>query len=215
MALNTYSALKASIANFLARGDLGVEIPDFITLTEADFNRRLRIRAMETTDATFTVDSETETLPTGFLQLRSIYLNGTDKIPLQFITPFQQHSTEGGSTGGQPRSYSIEAGNFRFSPGPNQAYTATINYYKAIEALSDSNTSNHILANHPDIYLYGSLYFASTFLRGMDPNTVAQFKAQYDNGLIQAEAADEKDKYNASPLRIRSDININNFDNIN
>lgn len=214
MALNSYSALQASIANFLARGDLGAEIPDFIALTEADFNRRLRIRAMETTNTSFTVDSETESLPTGFLQLRSIYINGTNKIPLQFITPYQQHHTQGGSQGGEPRAYSIEAGNFRFSPSPNSSYTATINYYKAIDALSNSNTTNHILTNHPDIYLYGSLYFASTFLRGMDPNTVAQFKAQYDASLAQCEAADEKDKYNASPLRIRSDINTNNYDNI-
>ncbi len=47
MALSTYTELKASIANFLNRSDLTTEIEDdFIKLTEADFNAKLRIRQM-------------------------------------------------------------------------------------------------------------------------------------------------------------------------
>ena len=61
MALDTYANLKTSIANFLARDDLTSEIDDFIDLTEADFNRRLRIRDMETSLA-FTIDTEQESL---------------------------------------------------------------------------------------------------------------------------------------------------------
>ena len=86
MALNTYSGLQASIANFLARSDLGTEIIDFIALAESEINRELRIRPMETT-ISFTIDAETEALPTGFLGVRSFFINGTKKQPLQFITP--------------------------------------------------------------------------------------------------------------------------------
>ena len=77
MALNNYANLKTAIANFLARDDLTSEIDDFIDLTEADFNRRLRIRAMETVNTSFTIDAETEALPTGFLQVRSFILTST------------------------------------------------------------------------------------------------------------------------------------------
>ena len=38
MALNTYSGLQASFANFLARSDLGTEIIDFIALAESEIN---------------------------------------------------------------------------------------------------------------------------------------------------------------------------------
>ena len=62
--------------------------------------------------------------------------------------------------------------------------------------------------------MYGALYFASTFIRGMDQQTVAQFKAQYESALQQVEMSDEKDKYNATLLVQRSGININNFDNV-
>ena len=213
MALDNYSNLQTAIANFLARDDLTTEIVDFIALTEADFNRRFRIRAMENSSS-FTIDSETETLPTGFLQARSFVIPTNPKTALQFMTPFHQAETQGSSETGKPRAYSIEGTNFRFSPTPDASYTATLVFYKAFDSLSSSVATNHILTNHPDVYLYGALYFASTFIRGMDPQTVGQFKAQYESGLQQVEMADEKDKYNATPLVQRTGININNFDNV-
>jgi hypothetical protein len=213
MALDNYSNLQTAIANFLARDDLTTEIVDFIALTEADFNRRLRVRAMENSSS-FTIDTETETLPTGFLQARSFVIPTNPKTALQFMTPFHQAETQGSSETGKPRAYSIEGTNFRFSPTPDASYTATLVFYKAFDSLSASVATNHILTNHPDVYLYGALYFASTFIRGMDPQTVGQFKAQYESGLQQVEMADEKDKYNATPLVQRTGININNFDNV-
>jgi len=215
MALNNYANLKTTIANFLARDDLTSEIDDFIDLTEADFNRRLRVRNMETVDTSFTVDSETEALPTGFLQARSFILtSSTPDQTLELTTAYHQANTGGFERSGVPKMYSIEGSNFRFSPTPDTAYTARLTYYKAFDSIDSTTTTNHILTNHPDVYLYGALYFASTFIRGMDQTTITQFKAQYEAALQQVEAVDEKDKYNGSPLIQRTDININNFDNV-
>ncbi|BAQ89346.1 conserved protein of unknown function [uncultured Mediterranean phage uvMED] len=215
MALNNYANLKTAIANFLARDDLTSEIDDFIDLTEADFNRRLRIRAMETVNTSFTIDAETEALPTGFLQVRSFILTSTtpDRT-LELLSPFHQASLSANDTTGTPRTYSIEGTNFRFQPIPGTAVTARLTFYKAFDAIDSSTTTNHILTNHPDVYLYGALYFASTFLRGMDQQSVAQFKAQYEGAIKQVEDADDLDKYNGTPLIQRSGININNFDNV-
>ncbi len=215
MALNNYANLKTAIANFLARDDLTSEIDDFIDLTEADLNRRLRVRSMETVDTSFTVDSETEALPTGFLQARSFILtSSTPDQTLELTTAYHQANTSGFERSGVPKMYSIEGSNFRFSPTPDTSYTARLVYYKAFNDIGSSSTTNHILTNHPDVYLYGALYFASTFIRGMDQTTIAQFKSQYEAALKQVEDADEKDKYNGSPLIQRTDININNFDNV-
>ena len=63
MALNTYTGLKSSIANWLNRSDLTTEISeDFVTLAEADFNSKLRIREMINA-ANLTVNAETVALP--------------------------------------------------------------------------------------------------------------------------------------------------------
>ena len=110
MALTSYSTLKASVANWLNRTDLTDEIADdFIALTEADFNSKLRIRKM-INQATITIDSETESLPTGFLQVRNFYiLLSSNKYPLKYLTPHNMFDIRGGSRSGRPRAYTIES----------------------------------------------------------------------------------------------------------
>ena len=124
MALTTYTTLKTSIANWLNRSDLSTEIADdFIVLTEADINAKLRIRKM-INQATITINAETENLPTGFLQIRDFYiLSGSTKYPLTYMTPSQMDSIRGTSTTGIPRSYTILGDTLRFSPKPDAEYT--------------------------------------------------------------------------------------------
>jgi hypothetical protein len=169
MALTTYSGLKASIADWLNRSDLTNQIEDFIGLAEADFNAKLRIRQMEQIDA-ITIDSETETVPTGFIGVRSFYiLSAGTKYALEYITPHNMFEIKAGSTTARPRVYTIESDNaaesLRFGPAPDSAYTGYLSYYKRFPALSDTSTSNYILTNHPGIYLYGFFIPCSKLLR--------------------------------------------------
>jgi hypothetical protein len=209
MALNNYSTLKTSIANWLNRSDLTSEISgDFIVLAEKDFNSKLRIRKM-ITQATITVDAETEALPSGFLQVRDFYiLNGGTKYALKFITPAQMDQIKGSSMTGQPSTYTILGDNFRFSPVSDSTYTAYLNYYKEFDPLSDSNTTNYILTNHPAIYLYGSLYHAANFLGGIEPNQAAQWEKMYQTALERLERNDREDQYGNAPLQQRSDVTV-------
>ena len=205
MALTTYTTLKASIANWLNRSDLTSEIADdFIKLTEADFNSKLRIRKM-VAQTSFTIDSETEALPTGFLQVRDIYiLNGNTKVPLTYTTPSQMDSTVGTSTTGLPNSFTILGDTFRFSPKPDATYTAFINYYKSFDALSDTTTTNYILTTHPAIYLYGSLFHAANFLGGINPQQVQTWQQMFATAMERLELNDREDEYNGSPLQVRT-----------
>jgi len=210
MALNTYSALKTSIANWLNRSDLTSEISeDFIVLTEKDFNSKLRIRKMIATNSSFTIDAETVALPTGFLQIRDMYIvDGGTKYALHYITPAQMDQIKGSSTSGQPSTFTIIGDNFRFAPTPASSYTATINYYKSFDALSDSNTTNYILTNHPAIYLYGSLYHAANFLGGVEPARLQQWQGMYSTALERLERNDREDQYGNAPLQQRGDVTV-------
>ena len=82
------------------------------------------------------------------------------------------------------------------------------NTTKLFNALSDSNTTNYILLNHPAIYLYGSLYHASNFLGGVDPNRVQQWLQLYSTALERLEQNDREDQFSGSPLQIRSDVTV-------
>jgi hypothetical protein len=211
MAISTYAELKTSIANWLNRSDLTSEISgDFIKLTEADFNAKLRIRQMEQID-TLTINAETVSVPSGFIAVRSLYLLvSSTKYPLEYITPGNMFEIRGGSRTGRPRSYTIESDNgteqFRFGPAPDTSYTGYLSYYKNITTLSDSNTSNYILANHPAIYLYGSLYHASNFLGGIEPNQAQNWLAMYSSALERCENNDRQDSYGGAPVQQRTDV---------
>jgi len=210
MALSTYAELKTSIANWLNRSDLTSEISDdFIKLVEAEYNSKFRIRKMLTSDTAFTIDSELETLPTGFLQVRDFFIvSGSAKYSLTYMAPTQMDQTKGGSTSGRPNTYTILGDNFRFAPTPDSAYTSTINYYKAIDALSSSTTTNYILTNHPGIYLYGSLYHAANFLGGIEPSKLQNWSQLYATSMERLERNDKEDAWSGTPLQARSDVTI-------
>ena len=209
MALSTYTELKSTIANWLNRSDLtSVIAEDFIVLAEADFNSKLRIRQMHS-QTTITIDAETESTPTGFLQVRDFYiLSNNDKYALNYLSPAQMDSIKGTSMSGLPVAYTILGSTFRFSPRPADSYSGILNFYKKFDALSATNTSNYILTDHPAIYLYGSLFHASNFLGGIDPNQSQQWSQMYQTALERAELNDREDQFSGSPLQIRSDVTV-------
>jgi len=209
MALTSYTTLKASIANWLNRSDLSDEIADdFIVLTEADFNSKLRVRKM-IAQSTITIDSETESIPTGFLQVRDFYiLSGSTKYPLRYMTPSQMDQVKGTSVTGIPQAYTILGDTFRFTPKPDSSYSGYLNYYKKFDALSSTNATNFILTDHPAIYLYGSLFHAANFLGGYNPQQVQTWQQMYATALERLELNDREDQFSGSPLQIRSEDTI-------
>ena len=160
---------------------------------------------------TITIDSETETVPTGFISVRSFYiLSNSVKYPLNYITPANMFETKGGSRTGKPRSYTIESDDetetLRFAPSPDTSYTGYLSYYKAISALSVSNTSNWMLANHPAVYLYGSLYHATNFLGGIDQQQAQNWLQMYSVAMEICEQNDKQDSYGGAPVVQRTDV---------
>lgn len=209
MALTTYTELKASLANWLNRSDLTTEIADdFIKLAEADFNSKLRVRAM-IAQVSITVNAETVSLPTDFLQIRDFYIiSGQTKTPLIYTTPSQMDATTGTSTTGKPTSFTILGDTLRFSPVPDGTYTAIMNYFKKFPALSSTVSTNYILASHPAIYLYGSLFHAANFLGGINPQQVQTWQSMYATAMERLELNDREDEYNGAPLQVRGDSTV-------
>ena len=205
MALTTYTTLKASIANWLNRSDLTTEIQDdFIKLTEADLNSKLRVRSM-IAQVNITVNAETAALPTDFLQIRNFYiLSGQTKTPLVYTTPSSMDTTSGTSTTGKPTTFTILGDTLRFSPKPDATYTAVMNYFKKFPALSSTVATNFILENHPAIYLYGSLFHAANFLGGINPQQIQTWQQMFATALERLELNDREDEYNGSPLQVRT-----------
>lgn len=171
MSISSYSDLKSAVAGWLARGDLTARIPDFIQLAEAKFNRVLFVPQMEQRSTT-SVDTASDSpefisLPVDFQTMRRVRLNGVSGKPrLDFLSPSQIDDYRSGrdDVSGQPQYFSIVGADMELAPTPNENYTLEMLYRKNIPALSDSNTTNWLLAMAPDAYLYASLLEATPYM---------------------------------------------------
>ena len=202
MAIGTFAQLKTAAANWLDRSDLTDRIPEFITLAEARFNRVLRIRDMETVSTAISTTAGTReySLPTGFVQMREFHLTTDPLTPLSYITPEMMSRIWAGSSRGKPEVFTVIADNVRLGPNPDATYTTSMLYYKKITALSASATTNDMLTNNPDIYLYGTLLEATPFI--MQDERVNLWLAAFEKAVNDIQNQDNKDRHSGSQLRV-------------
>jgi hypothetical protein len=204
MALDTFSGLKTTIADYLNRDDLTSIIPSFISIAEAKFNRKLRVRQM-VKRATATLDTAFFAFPSDFLQAKEFQLNTNPITYLEFITEKQGDLLRQDSfiAAGQPKYYTIVGTQLEVIATPDDGYTGELTYYGKIPALSDSNTSNWLLAYAPDLYLYGALVEATPYLK--DDERLATWSTLYTNSLGDIEVADQRASVSSTPIvRARS-----------
>ena len=200
MAISTYTELQTAVANWLDRDDLSARIPEFITLTEARFNRLLRIRAMEAEETQLLSAGTREyNLPTDYLQMRTVHLTTDPITPLSYITPEIMDRIWSGSTQGRPANYTIKIGKVSLGPSPDSDDTMKFLYYKKVPALSGSVATNNILTDNPDIYLYGSLLEAEPFL--MNDQRVQLWATAFQQSISDIQTQDEKDRHSGD-LRV-------------
>jgi len=182
--ITSYANLQTELGNWLFnRTDVTSELPTFIANAEAEMNRKLHTRLGETR-IVFTISAETAAVPADFNGAVSFLTTNVDgsKGELQFVTPDGLNLMQDGDNASvdtdPPQAYTVEGGNFRFWPIPTSSLTAELTYRQKIPALSNSNTSNWVLASHPDAYLYGALAEAYVWLRDLQSAQAATQKFQ-------------------------------------
>jgi hypothetical protein len=155
MALDSYTNLKAAIADYAHRSDLTAQIVDCVTLAEARLYDLLVLKDMESDESlTLTIGQNYVALPTGYIAPRAFWLVIDDeRVPLGAVVP---ELLPYYSTNGQPTLWAIDGANVRFD------YPADVGYSAKLRCLKKSNlgasvASNALLAARPDIYLSSSL----------------------------------------------------------
>jgi len=201
MAIGTYAELKTAVANWLDRDDLGDRIPEFIALAEARMNRVLRLRMMESKYTASTVAAQRNyALPPSYVQMRNFQINTSPITPLQYVSPEIYDRLWGGSLGGTPQFYTIIANELQLGPIPSSVLTMEMLFYKKISALSGTNTTEQMLTDNPDIYLYGSLLEAEPFI--MNDERVPLWSQGFQQAVSDLQEQDNKDRHSGSALRV-------------
>lgn len=197
MAITSYAELQTAAANWLDRADLTSRIPEFIELAEARFNRVIRAPDMVTRNTSFTVDSQYETLPSGFLELIRFSISGAPNRHLEILTAEEMdEKREIHESSMEPRYIAVVGDSFEFLPTPDSTYTGLLSYYDAIDGLATTDP-NWLLTSHPDIYLFGTLLEAAPYLK--DDERVPLWESRLQKALSELHKMNDRKRFGPTP----------------
>lgn len=199
--ISTYNDLKNAVADWLNRADLETAIPGFVALAEAQAGRRLRVRQM-LRRATGVLDGARIALPSDFLAMRTVLLRTVPPVPLAYVTPPQADGMRAAGPG-RPAFHTLLGHEVELLPVPDARYTVEIAYYARIPSLSEAVPANWLLAEAPDVYLYGTLLQSAPYLR--DDERVATWAGLYERAVSDLEGADQRASYGGAALTIRTE----------
>jgi hypothetical protein len=198
MALSNVTELKAAIAAWAHTDDLTAQLDDFITLAEARFNRRLRVRAMEQTLASTALVDGAVALPAGFLAFKELRYDNSnghtlEPRPLEWV----RNINESGSSADTPRYFAVTNTHVVCA---GQAGSVEGTYYQAIDSLTGAAT-NWLLTSCPDLYLFACLEESAIFTRDYEAGALWGKRAVAL--MEQIQSADDANALSGGPLTIR------------
>ena len=203
MALANYSDLLASVASWMNRTDLAAVIPDFVTISESKIAKELRLRQQITTASIVaSVSTRSAALPTDWLELENISVSGTPDTPLQYVTIEHMDAKypEAGWSS-RPFVYTIEGDNVILGPTPDSAYTIDILYYARFPTLATAST-NWLMTNHPNVYLYACLREGAFFTK--DAAGAVQWDGLFKQEIKALQDEDDRATHSGSALRVKA-----------
>ena len=198
MALSNRDDLTSAVADWMERSDLTPRIPDFVTLAESRLNRLFRGRMNEVSSPLVaTPGQRTIPLPPLFSEAITLWLvRDGGRQELRFVDPALMDAR---SAGAQPQYWTVEGATIAFECVCDQAYAFTLRHLKKFQ-LSEAEPTNALLADYPDLYLFGTLLEAAPFLR--DADLLGLFQTRFDTAMTEAT---DKEHSNRSHSRLRSD----------
>lgn len=196
MAIQTYADLQASVGRWLKRNNLSDAAADFITLAEARLNRRLRVRQMRTS-MSLTPTQPLVSLPGDYNEMIRVDYAGK-KLDFTSENIADSYMNQGGDW----RQFTIAGNNLWLLTYVDGSSKLTMHYYQQLEALSDSNTSNWLLEDGPDIYLYASLLEAEPYIKNDD--RIPVWRAALETAMADISANDDSGQYSGSSIAMKS-----------
>lgn len=196
----TYDTLGTTVADYLDRSDLSSVIPTFIELAEAKLRRRLRHYKMEKrATADMVAGQRTLALPSDFLEMRHLKLNTNPVTVLEYLVPALMNWNS--TSTAKPKYYTIVGDEIHFESTPDSDYEVEM-YYYAFDALSDVNQTNWIIDSNPDVYLYGTLLEAESFL--MNDPRLQVWKMGFEEAIKELSKSGKVAQVSGAPLIMRA-----------
>jgi hypothetical protein len=184
-------SVDGSIKNWINNS----RVPAAVVLAEAEawIYRRLRIREMlYTWIGVMVVSQEYVTLPSDYLQGRTLWITGTEKAEVRRrqLEDVEQARAYDGSTlvTGKPRMFYADATTAQFEYAADQAYPFRARYYRQLPALSASNTTNVLTSKFPTLLRFACMASANSFMKDDEEKTYWEAKAAAEIAEIKIES---------------------------
>lgn len=203
MALTNYTDLQTSVANFLHRSDLTTIIPDLVQLAEAKLYKDIDAKLQDTIlQLSTTTGVETVTLPTDFINMRSVVLLSTPNVTLDYYAPDAYYTAKPWNSAGAPTIYTIINNTVYLQDIPDANYSLKVVYRAQVPSLVTNNT-NWLMTKFPNVYLYGTLCEAAPYM--MNDERLPMWSAKYQEAI---QTVNQQDWANAATLRVRGDVKL-------
>jgi len=186
MAISNVGELKSELSAYLFHQRLANRYDNCITLFETAANSRLRVRQQEAqTNLTVNAGGNAN-LPTDYLTWRAVKWDqgASHFVELDYVHP-AYINTSYHSFNGRPNLFTIVGQVINVKPLQTTPTTIQLSYYQKIPTLADAvnQTTNWLLTEYPNAYLYGVLTELAAVQRNAD---MAQlYKARRDETFAE------------------------------
>ena len=201
MPLSSYAELQASIIATLNRTDLASVVPDWIALAEGGFNRHLS-HWRQNERATATITGRYTDLPANWLSTLRVSLTTGPTTALRLTSWQEMQELRAGNADatGTPSHYAHTQGQLEVWPSPSGTFTADLVYREKVPSLSDTQTTNWVLINYPDLYLYGALLHSAPYLH--EDARLATWDAIYRKAVDEVNTSSAADEWSGTGKRV-------------
>lgn len=225
MAVSTYLALRAAIADTANRDDISADVTAYEGTTidsmikrsvenaTAMINRDLVARGghknMEQVDTSISTVAGTETITftTSFSGHRTLLLSTDPLTVLEFVDPTTLWTQYGDAAPAQPEKFTIVGTRTAYlRPIPDSAYGTRLVYYEKLASLSDDSDTNWVLTSHPDVYIAAAMIDLCINLE--NDERIQFWKGYYDQKLNDLMGDDRNVRWAGVPTKPSLQVSI-------
>ena len=203
MAISNYSELQTGVDNFLKlNGDSSftTRITEWIDLAEGEINRRLRVFRQEKTSIQTYTTTDTDrkvSMPSDFVEMRVVEVKKTSEADEEYrevrYVALDQFAGKVCETAGVPYHYTVKSNELEMDRLASESLQVRMIYIGQWDIATDS--TNWLLTNYPDCYLYGACYHGALYRR--DANVADICKGLFEKSLAQINMVDERTRDDA------------------
>jgi hypothetical protein len=186
-----YLDLRFAVSDHVGNRSISDVMPRLVQMAESSLNRKLRTR-QQITYETLTLVSGSVALPTDFLEMLHVFGDNGKQLRAGSLADIQRE-------GSQYYRYAIDGSNLLIK---GYSGDRDIEYYAALPTLTTSaSTTNWLLADYPEVYLYAVGLEAAKFLKDADLGVATN--QLLDAALSSVKIDDDRARWANTTVRVQ------------